>query len=329
MPAVSEMGHLPWRISGPTSKVDEVANRCFYMIVMGKWAPGTKLPPVRQVEAEWSASRVTVLKAYGMLVDRGLVRHEPNGSFLVAEQAPERDFARDRIVLENLYEDVVARISEQTDLRPAGVLKMLAEMAEMGSHQNPEVAFVECSRAQASDHARELKDRFGIPVLPLTMDDVIGKRMNIPRHVKLVFTTAFHIDVLAGLREGGVEVVALPVEISPDSLAGIGTDRVAAVFLETDRDLVRRTEKDAVHMMGIREPQVMEVADIEGFLSEVLDGSAPGPPDSLYLVPQKAWERLDARYRQHDRVRAISCKLSDPAWPIAAGALRVPFGAIA
>jgi DNA-binding transcriptional regulator YhcF (GntR family) len=283
---------------------------------------------VRRAEAEWSANRVTVLKAYGMLVERGLVRHAPNGGFYVADRGARTDFARDRILLEKLYEEVVGRIVEETDSLPAAVLKMLQGMAEVRARQKPEVAFVECSRSQAADHAGEIGDRFGIPVLPLSLDEIRGKRMNVPPHIRIVFTTAFHIDEVAALRGSGKKVVALPVEITPELVEELEQGKREAVFLETDQALARRTVSDATFMMGIEKPRVLSVEGIAVFLEEALEAPAGGArPHSIYLVPQREYEGLDLRWRKHDRVKAITCRLAEGAYNLIAEALKIPFRA--
>jgi hypothetical protein len=47
------------------------------------------------------------------------------------------------------------------------------------------------------------------------------------------------------------------------------------------------------------------------------------------MIPQKEWEALDPGLQDHPQVRAISCRLSDPAWQIIADTLRIPFGTAA
>ena len=318
--------HLPWRVSETGSKVDAVASRCFYMIAMGKWPPGTRLPSVRSLESRWSVNRLTVLKAYGMLAARGLVDHKPNGSFYVADVPRGRDFTRDRMVLENLYEEVMAGIREETDLSPQGVLNMLARIGESKAREAPEAAFVECSRSQAADHAGEIEARLGVPVLPLSLDEVRGKKMAVPSHVRLVFTTSFHVDEIQPLKERGAEVVALPIEISPELLEDLSA-AAEVTFVETAGDLARRTRKDAMYMMGIENPRVEIVPDIGEFLSANLRPGGGTRADHIYLVPQKEWERLDRGLKDHPQARAIECRLSDSAWGTVAAALRLPFGA--
>jgi len=324
--------HLPWRVSKEGGKVETVANRCFYMIAMGKWPPGTRLPAVRQLESQWLVNRLTILKAYGMLASHGLVQHEPNGSFYVAEQASGRDLRRDRIVLGNLYEKVVATIKSETDLLPLEVLRMLARIAESRMQENPEVAFVECSRLQAADHAEEIMLRLGVPVLPLSLDEIRGDKIAIPSQVEAVLTTSFHIEELAGLRDQGINVVALPIEISRELLDQVTAGGREVVFLEPDEDLARRTRRDALWMMNLKEPRVKVVGDIAHFLRTALGSSAPSsdalPADTLFLVPQRVWEELDPAVRQLGSVRPITCRLSDGAWQLVAEALGIPFGGL-
>ena len=319
--------HLPWRISAPAGKADAIANHCFYMIAMGKWTPGARLPSVRQLEAEWSVNRLTVLKAYGSLAERGLVHHRPNGSYYVAEHLPRRDFVRDRIEIENLHAEITRKIKSETDLSPIGVLRMLARITESDLGEHPEVAFVECSKAQAADHAREILERLHIPVAPVTLEEMRGKKLRLPPQIKTVLTTSFHLDELVSLKAEGIDVVALPIEIAPELLAELkGTGR-QIVFLEPDTDLARRTATDAVWMMGIENPRVEVVAEIGDFLGVYFESSKADSADTLFLVPQKEWQHLDPKWHGHYAVRPISCRLSETAWPIVGDVLRIPFGA--
>lgn len=326
MPDYSVTQHLPWRVADASNKATAVANHCFYKIAMGKWPPGTKLPAVRRLEKEWSVNRLTILKAYNALADRGLVDHRPNGSYYVAEAGFRRNFTADRIELDALYRAVHARITRQTELSPLGVLRALVRIAESELSENPDVAFVECSRSQAADHAREIAERLHIPVLPLTLDDIRGKKMRLPPSVRTVFTTSFHVDELADLRDDGTEVVALPIELSPGILSTIERRRREVVFLETDENFARRTARDAIWMAGIDRPHVEVAPDFDRFLSAKLDAPEPEEADILFLVPQKEWEVLPAKWRGHPSVTPITCVLNDAAWALIVEGLKIPFG---
>jgi DNA-binding transcriptional regulator YhcF (GntR family) len=298
------------------------------MIAMGAWLPGSRLPAVRQLEAEWSVNRQTILKAYRSLAASGLVDHKPNGSYYIAEQGPKGDFSQDRIELENLYEEILQKIRDETDMSSLAVLRILARMAESRQREKPEVAFVECSRSQAEDHAREITERLSLPVLALALDEIRGKRMRIPSHVKVVFTTSFHTDELKDIEQGGTQAVALPIEISPDLLTEIAGREKDIVFLETDSELAHRTSKDAVWMMGIKDPRVEVATDIADFLDSHLKPPKADLSVTLFLIPQKEWEHLDAKWQEHRSVRSITCRLSAPAWQIISDTLRIPFGSV-
>lgn len=321
------LAHLPWRISVTASKADAIANHCFYMIAMGKWLPGTRLPSVRQLESDWSVNRQTILKAYSSLAARGLVCHKPNGSYYVAEPQPRRDFARDRIEIENLHAEISQKIRSETDLSPVAVLRMLARITESELREHPEVAFVECSRSQAEDHAREIMERLHIPVFPLTLEEITGRNLRIPPHIKTVLTTSFHVDELASLRDKNIEVAALPIEIAPELVAELESIGRRVVFLEADTDLARRTASDAIWMMGIKDPSVEVVSDIGDFLADFVESCRADSVDTLFLIAQKEWEYLDPRWHGHYAIRPISCKLTGAAWPMIGDALRIPFGA--
>jgi DNA-binding transcriptional regulator YhcF (GntR family) len=325
MPELPISSYPTWRVSGLASKATQIANYCFYQIAMGRWSPGSRLPAVRELEAAWSVNRLTILKAYGLLAARGLVHHKPNGSYYVAEQGSKRNFARDRIQLEGLYKDILAKIKDETDLSPLGVLRVLVRIAESELANNPDVAFVECSRSQATDHAREIAERLHIPVIPLTLDEIRGKKMRIPPHVRVVFTTSFHADELSSLRETGTEVVALPIEISRSLLTEIEGHKKEVIFLESDETLAQRTTKDAIWMMDIKDPNVKIVTALEDFLSAYIESNRDDLSDALFLIPQKEWETLDPKWHEQAFVRPIECTLSVAAWPLIFESLRIPF----
>lgn len=327
MPELLISQHLPWRISDVSSKVAQIANYCFYQIAMGRWIAGSKLPSVRRLEAEWSVNRITILKAYNSLVVQGLVDHKPNGSYYVAQQCPKRNFTRDRIELENLYKKIAEKIRKETDLSPLGVFRVLVRIAESELTENPEIAFVECSRSQAVGHAQEITEKLQVPVLPLSLDEIQGKKTRLPSSVRVVFTTSFHIDELGNLRKNGTEVVALPIEISRTLLSEIADQQKEVVFLESNEALAQRTTKDAIWMMGIKDPKVEITPVIDAYLSAYAESNKDKLQNILFLIPQKEWEDLEAKWGGHAFVKPIICTLNEAAWPLIVKTLRVPFGA--
>src|SRR5260370_41139937 len=57
-------------------------------IVEGRHAPGSKLPPDRQIASDYGASRVTARRALAALEQDGLLRIEHGNGTFVSEDAP-------------------------------------------------------------------------------------------------------------------------------------------------------------------------------------------------------------------------------------------------
>ena len=65
-----------------------LADRLAREIREGLYAPGDRLPSVRESARRLGMSTSTVLEAYGQLLDRGLIESRPQSGFYV--RAPER-----------------------------------------------------------------------------------------------------------------------------------------------------------------------------------------------------------------------------------------------
>lgn len=62
---------------------EEVADRIHGLIVEGTLKPGDRLPSVRKLHRQWSVSVSTVLEAYRLLEDRGLIAARPQSGYFV------------------------------------------------------------------------------------------------------------------------------------------------------------------------------------------------------------------------------------------------------
>src|SRR5215468_2946432 len=85
---------------------DWVTRHVVHLIATGKYAPGDRMPSVRQAEAEWGASRLTVLRAYRRLAEQGILRgHSTTGYFVIGSShiTELREHQRE---LDGLYADV-------------------------------------------------------------------------------------------------------------------------------------------------------------------------------------------------------------------------------
>lgn len=323
---MKEVGNPIRQIPAASKKLDKVYRHCFYMIASGKWSPGTKMPSLRNAEKEWGVNRLTVLKAYQILVERGYAESRLKSGFYVASLT-NQDIPHDYHKLEKIYKIVCETVKTHSDILPLNLFRYLSHAAEMKSYDKPECAFIECSKLQAEGHAREISEGFNIPVLALTVDDVFGNKNGIPEHVRIAITTYFHIHELKDLaNKSKLTIIAVPIEISADLINECNAHKGELCFLELDKNLVKRTEQDAQFLMNIKDPKVKYVSDIEAALKQMFKSDRAGAKSPLVLIAQADWAELDEKWKKHPWVRQILCTISDSAWPELTSYLGMPFG---
>ena len=309
-------------LGGTDSKVESVVGHCLYMIATAKWAEGDRLPSVREAEAEWSVNRLTVLKAYRKLSEMGLALRKDRSGYYVHEREPTNRFTRHRYELERLYARVVGLIGEATDLMPLAVLRYMMFMAEIEAREAPECAFVECTSIQAEGHAREIADRLGVPVIALTTVEIAGRPSRLPLSVRTILTSAFHMEEIRPLESRpSLRVHMVPIEVSPELVAELSTSPDDVMLLATQDVHVHEIARDANDLLGAVDLKVVVVAELEPALEQALEADRR----RVVLTPRD-YGRIDSRLREHDRVRPISFRITEAAWPAMADALGMPLG---
>ena len=67
---------------------EKIADQIEQQIKEGTFLPGTKIPSVRKLSTQFTVSIATVLQAYGLLEDRGIVKARPQKGYFVQENIP-------------------------------------------------------------------------------------------------------------------------------------------------------------------------------------------------------------------------------------------------
>ena len=77
-------------ISESLPRYQEIQNHLKSQILSGKWTPGTKIPSEHELAAQFDCARMTVSKAIGTLVEKGLViRRRRAGTIVAAPRSQE------------------------------------------------------------------------------------------------------------------------------------------------------------------------------------------------------------------------------------------------
>jgi len=313
-----------------SNRQESVYDHCLMMIGCGKWPAGTRLPSIRNAEREWGVNRIAIQQAYKKLASQGIAVSKPNSGYYVTGQESIHRISNHRVELESLYQAFSDTIGKTTGLAPLPVFRYLAKLAQIRDKEAPMCAFVECTLTQAEAHAREITDRLGLSVMPMTIADIAGKQHRIPRHIGILLTTYFHSTQLMPLgKSGRLEVVTVPIEVSPQLIDLAKYSRNVLILLEKEQQTARTVAEDAGRILGCPPLEIKITNDIHSTLIDVLESPrSPEVPAPFVLVSPHEWGSIDRRWRDHPNVQLVPFRIREEAWDLIADVLGMPLGAL-
>ena len=311
-------------------KQDSVYDHCLMMISCGKWPAGMRLPSIRNAEREWGVNRIAIQQAYKRLASQGIAVSKPRSGYYVTSQERIHRISDHRVELENLYRTFSDTILKTTALAPLPVFRYLAKLAQIRDKEAPMCAFVECTLTQARAHAREVADRFGLSVMPITVEEIAGKENRIPRHVSVLLTTYFHSAQLMTLSKSGrLEVVAMPVEVSPKLVELVKHSSNVLILLGTEQQTARTVADDAGKILDCPPLEIKITSNIHATLTEMLESSgSANVPEIFALVSPHEWSSIDQKWRDHPNVQLVPFRIREEAWELIADVVGMPLGAL-
>ena len=314
-------------LTGTENKAEAVVRHCVYMMATGKWLPGFKLPSVRGAEEEWGLNRLTVQKAYQHLVERGLVECRAKSGYYVTDRGATRLLSQHRFELENLYEKLVGVIRQSSDFSPFAVFRYMSRLSEMRTAERPDCAFVECTGIQSRGHADEIRMRLGVPVMPLTTQEIGSQPDRLPREIRTIFTTLFHYDELSSLKQDSeLELIAVPIEVSPTLIEEMGQRQGKTFLLETEESMAKHIAHDALEMMQSCDLQVEVVNDLDRSLQSHVDRLVTSPAEDVVLLSPRHWGSVEPSIREYPFIKPVSFSIAENAWSGIAEAIGMPLG---
>lgn len=307
-------------------KPEAILRHCVYMIATGQWSAGERLPSIRQCEQEWGVHRLTVHKAYKRLAEMGLAESRPRSGYYVAGGGTVQRASEHRHELERLHERVARMVRGTTGLSVLGVLRYLTEVEEIRRREDPECAFVECTATQAEGHAAEIAGRLRLPVAALTTAQVAGRRTRVPRRIRTLLTSPFHLEELRPLASPPeLTVTAVPIEVSPEISRQLPAGTKELVLMESEENMAEHIAEDLKRLLGGAGIRVVLVAgtgrDLDRRLSDKPDDEAP-----VTLLSPRLWGSLDPEHRSDPRIHQVTFRVRDEAWPRVAEAIGLPLG---
>ncbi|MHC4550546.1 MAG: GntR family transcriptional regulator [Planctomycetota bacterium] len=305
-----------------TPKTERIVKHCLYEIATGAWAPGRRLPSLREARRLWSVNHVTVLRAYRRLAELGLVRSVTRSGFFIADSPGVAGLSRHRAELERAYRRLRGRIARE-GMSVVGAFRYLAQLAEARAREEPECAFVECTAFQAEGHAREVRERLQVPCLPLTTAQTASGR--IPRHLQTLITTSFHHHEVGPLADPpALTAIHVPIEFSPDLPDRLPRRTREVLILATDEEVAKHAARDARRVLGRKiEGAQVRVPELEARLERM----GAGPRRAVVFSPS-LWSALPERQRKTPLFLPLEYRICEPAWPRIADAIGLPLGAL-
>ncbi|MFZ5827929.1 MAG: GntR family transcriptional regulator [Bacillota bacterium] len=165
-------------------------------IVTGALAPGTRLPPVRQLAETLGVNQNTVLKAMQELQSEGYIQmRQGRGAFVLPQ--PERFYPEQKQAeFDRMVEGFVTRalalgISSQ-DMVAAVISRSFEERETAPALRG---VFVECNRPTAQRYAADLEHHLGVPFTPVLLEELeedFEEYQSLLAGADLVVTTVVH-----------------------------------------------------------------------------------------------------------------------------------------
>lgn len=260
-----------------------------HMIAVGTLAKGERLPSVKDASRRWHVHFHTVRRAYQTLADEGLVlvgRGRP--TTVVGESGTAAGSPADAFLAQ-----VVREARESFGLSPHELVLRLEATTSRSGPQG--IYMMECTAAQASAHAAEIRERWGVE----TRGWALSRAGEPPPG--LLISTFFHFQEVRHRwpgRLGDLHFVAIqPDPELPDRIrARVGGTPERVWVCDSDRAMAQNMAGDLGAVLGpsgIRpEPCVITVTQPP--LDLLRDGS-------ICLFAPRIWGALAGRVRRHPR----------------------------
>lgn len=178
--------------------VDQLRDRIVSGLYLGRWAPGERLPSIRDVADAENVDRKTAAAAYRRLQMEGLVRVRPRSGVYLRGTEPEKSGGPlerlHRRWLENAYEGARA-----IGLDTATMLKLIQAVAQVERQRIP---VLEQDSTQAEAIAGEITERLHVNAAPIALQNADASDPLIASAPFLI-TTPYHgaaVRRIAGAR---------------------------------------------------------------------------------------------------------------------------------
>jgi GntR family transcriptional regulator len=229
---------------------EDVTQAIMHRITTGKYAPGERLPSVRDLAEEIGANRTTVNKAYQTLMDLGVLEPNPGGrrGFSVKQLLQVSRQTKSEL-LEYFYQQSVDLVWQgmAAGMSADEILDQLkAAVGDVYGHSEVRMIFFECNEHDTVEMGQSLNKTLGMRVEYRVIDYLYANFPTVLHKYDLIITTYHHLaEITAELKKMGE---------SPARVVGIETRPTPETMLRVARLLSPRiglvcTIQNTAHML--------------------------------------------------------------------------------
>jgi GntR family transcriptional regulator len=291
---------------------EQIKNQIRLALAIGELHPGDYLPSIRRADSRLHVGLATIRRAYEELADSGIVTLERGRGAFISKDASTA--AADSPI--DQFEEIFHFLSgdlKRRKLVPSTFARFLFSRTLQAEQKRPSIAVIEESATLTSDYVEQLGRAWQLPIAGLTVGDL--KQMSAEKRAGF---SCFFLDyyvhgiVKSLLRGSSPLIIPLEVEFRPEMNADLGGlargAQVAIVLEDSEYDrkatYIQKLFEKAFHAKQLRF-QALRQGDVE--LSKLLEDKK----FSRIYVGNRVWDRLDARTREHRRIRRPLFRITD------------------
>ncbi len=214
-----------------TVTAEEVMQAIMHRITVGVYAPGDRLPSVRDLALELGSNRNTVNKAYQMLLELGVIVSNPRGrrGFSVKDAFQIGPKTKSEL-LDYFYQQAVKLVWQgmAAGIPSDRLLEQVkAAVGEVYGHGQVRLIFFECNDYDTREMGRSLNEALGYPVESRVLDVFYADLASIVAQYDLIITTYHHLaEITEAIKAHGEP---------PGKVVGIETRPTAETMLRVAR----------------------------------------------------------------------------------------------
>lgn len=211
------------------------------------YAPGARLPSVRELAEELGSNPSTVDRAIHRLIAVGAVRSVPRRGVFVADTTFEDDTSNDDIE-DDVRQSFVRAWSAGI---PIARIRELADEGIAAIGRVPRIAFVECNQRDLANMARLISNASGVALEPLLIEELGDRKLD--DEFDVVVAPIFHLPDLESHVRDFDRVVDVGFVVSAPvlrRLATTSTTQRVAVLAPTERGARRLGNVAAQYFPG-------------------------------------------------------------------------------